>query len=138
MKRKQCFLIDDDPDDRSIFTMALESADASYECITAGNGLEAIDVIKANPDFLPDFIFIDLNMPYMSGKETLEAIKGNQHFSAVPVIIYTTSSYRKDIEETKSMGATYFLVKPPKISSLIDMLNGILHHHSFDYYISAE
>jgi len=131
-------LIDDDPDDRSIFTMALESADASYECITAKNGLDAMDVIKTHPEFVPDFIFIDLNMPLMSGKETLQEIKSNTQFSGVPVIIYTTSSYRKDIEETKNMGATHFLVKPPRISSLIDMLAGILHKNGFEYYISAE
>lgn len=138
MKRKQCFLIDDDPDDRSIFTMALESADASYECITAKNGLDAVNVIKSNPDFVPDFIFIDLNMPYMSGKETLQEIRNVKQFNTVPVIIYTTSSYRKDIEETKNLGASHFLVKPPRISSLIDTLSGILNKKGFEYYINGE
>jgi len=138
MENAVCFLVDDDEDDRDIFIMALESADDSYSCITAKNGLDAIHQIDANPDFIPNFIFIDLNMPYMSGKECLQQIKQKSHLAHIPVIMYTTSSYNKDVEETKQLGASHFLVKPPGLNSLTKMLRDILKGENVPYYLYTE
>jgi CheY-like chemotaxis protein len=138
MKKNTCLLIDDDPDDRDIFAMVLESADASYDCVTAKNGIAALELLNSNADFIPDFIFIDLNMPYMSGKETLQEIKRIERISRIPAIIYTTSSYERDVEETKQLGASYFLVKPPSMSRLTKTLSDILNNRELPYYLSNE
>src|SRR6188768_1302113 len=98
-----CFLIDDDEDDHEIFGMALEEVNKNYRCITALNGQDALEKLNADKTLVPDFIFLDLNMPVMSGKQFLQEI---HHFPLphpVPVIIYTTSSFQKDIDETKQL-----------------------------------
>ena len=138
MEQPICFLIDDDEDDRDIFTMALSNADNSYKCVTAKNGVDAVRIINEDKEFGPDFIFIDLNMPYMSGKECLEQIKTNEKFAGTPVIIYTTSSYSRDIEDTKELGASHFLVKPPGITNLTKVLSAIIQHKELPFYIAAE
>jgi CheY-like chemotaxis protein len=138
MKQPTCFLVDDDQDDREIFMIALENADNAYQCVTAKNGVDAVNMIKSDPAFDPDFIFIDLNMPYMSGKECLEFIKNSDRFFTTPVVMYTTSSYSRDIEETKELGASHFLVKPPGINSLTKILFDILNKKDLPYLIEIE
>lgn len=138
MTRPICFLVDDDEDDRDIFMIALENADDTYECIAAKNGIDALNIIDSDNSFDPEFIFIDLNMPYMSGKECLESIKNNSRFTNTPVIMYTTSSYGRDVDETKKIGASHFLVKPSGISSLTKLLSDILKRKDLPYLLECE
>lgn len=138
MKQPTCFLIDDDDDDREIFVMALEKASQSLKCVTAKNGVEALKLIEQDNEFVPDFVFLDLNMPYMTGKECLKIIKQNERLNATPVIIYTTSSYSKDIEETKAMGASHFLVKPSGMGNLTNILSDLLKKSEMPFLIAME
>jgi CheY-like chemotaxis protein len=138
MKQPTCFLIDDDEDDREIFVMALENADETLKCVTAKNGIEALKLIEQDIEFIPDFVFLDLNMPYMTGKECLKMIKQNERLNSTPVIIYTTSSYTKDIEDTKEMGAAHFLVKPAGMGSLTNILSDLLTKSELPYFITTK
>ena len=131
-------LIDDDADDLEIFALAL--ADACIECrlVTAKNGLEALDLFLADDTFSPDFIFIDLNMPLMNGKQFLATLKSSMKLQRIPAIIYTTSSHPKDIEETEALGATHFLVKPTSIGDLTKILTKILDQKSLPFFLNEE
>ena len=60
--KKTCFLIDDDVDDQEIFIMALDQLDIEFQCTVAHNGTEALQRLKKEA-VLPDYIFLDLNMP---------------------------------------------------------------------------
>jgi CheY-like chemotaxis protein len=135
MDKPTCFLIDDDEDDREIFALALENVNDTYNLITAKNGPEAISILTNNALLIPDYIFIDLNMPFMSGSDCLKKIKEVPRFASTPVIIYTTSSYSKDAEQTKQLGATHFLVKPPGISILTGVLKRIINKEELPYYL---
>lgn len=123
-KNRTVFLVDDDVDDQEIFALALAEVDDSISCITARNGMEALEQLKERR-WIPDWIFLDLNMPRMNGKQCLKEIKGLQELTHVPVIIYSTSCELRDIEETKALGATAFISKPPRIQELINSLKSI-------------
>src|SRR5579863_7137760 len=99
-----CFLIDDDMDDQEIFKLALEEVDKSILCITANSGIDALQKLKAGNAFIPDFIFLDLNMPRLNGKQTLKQIKANPALHRVPVIIYSSSALPFDVSETRDLG----------------------------------
>ena len=118
-----CLLVDDDEDDREIFSLALQDVDPSIDCVTARDGREALSILSIN--FVPDYIFLDLNMPLMDGKECLKEIRKRSHLNAVPVIIYSTSSAEKDKEETKKLGASSFITKPPLVSALAKKLSDV-------------
>jgi CheY-like chemotaxis protein len=133
-----CFLIDDDEDDRDIFEMALDSASAEIELATAKNGVEAFRIIDDNPAFRPEFIFIDLNMPYMSGIDCLTKIRQYPHMADVPVVMYTTSSYQKDVDEAKQLGASHFLVKPSGMAALTSILSSLLGKKDMPFFISSD
>ncbi len=65
----------DDIDDQEIFTLVLKSVNPSINCVTANDGIEAVTKLMTEASFNPDYIFLDLNMPRMSGKEYLQEIK---------------------------------------------------------------
>jgi CheY-like chemotaxis protein len=121
-KKPVFFLIDDDPDDREIFSIALEDASKNCKCITARSGLDALDKLKTDENLTPDYIFLDLNMPILSGKDCLVELKKIPRLSAIPVVIYTTSSLDKDIEEIKLLGASHYLIKPSNMKTLTKIL----------------
>jgi CheY-like chemotaxis protein len=115
---KTCLLIDDDRDDQEIFTLALEKFDPEFRCVIANNGYEALKYLNTKSNPLPHYIFLDLNMPLMNGKECLIEIKKHPSLNHIPVIIYTTSSLQDDIVQTRKLGAADFITKPPSISVL--------------------
>lgn len=118
--RKHIFLIDDDEDDRWLFAEALARTVPDVLCSTASTGQEAITVLSSMKD-LPDFIFLDLNMPGMDGKKCLSQLKSDQRLRSVPVIVYSTSNFHKDMDETKALGASEFIIKPADYTALCDM-----------------
>lgn len=132
-----CFLIDDDPDDREIFALALEEADKEYKCVTASNGIDAIKKLHDDHSFVPDLIFLDLNMPIMNGKQCLNEIKKIPRLIEIPIVIYTTSSYAQDIEETKKLGASHFLIKPSSIRILTNCLAELLKKENPPFLIQG-
>ena len=120
--KKICFLIDDDEDDQDIFKIAVKRSNLNIECITASGGFEALKLLNNDPNFKPDYIFLDLNMPGMDGRQTLKEIKKLQHLPDSKVIMYSTSSYEGDIKETKNMGAHAFVSKPSNVADLVKIL----------------
>ncbi|HXL57699.1 MAG TPA: response regulator [Chitinophagaceae bacterium] len=120
------FLADDDADDQELFKEALSEIDKSIRCLTASSGEEALNKLKTDLKQLPDYIFLDLNMPRMNGLECLVEIKKTNTLKHIPVIIYSTSSAEKDVEETRKLGADYFITKPPGFKELCDKIKYIL------------
>jgi CheY-like chemotaxis protein len=118
------FLIDDDSDDREIFALALEEIFPSYHFVIAKNGVEALDKLRSG-DVKPDYIFLDLNMPRMNGKQCLAEIKKEPALDKIPVIIYSTSSESHHKEQMITMGASAFVTKPPVIPELISSLKDV-------------
>lgn len=116
MKEFLCFLIDDDTDDQEIFLSVLQDIDPALHCVTACNGQEAIQKLT-DENLRPDLIFLDLNMPLMNGKQFLKARTLIDGCKEIPVIILTTSSDKKSIEETLQLGARDYITKPDKYSA---------------------
>jgi DNA-binding response OmpR family regulator len=124
-KTKTLFIIDDDEDDQLFINEAMKDLNIPFECFYANNGEVALKQLKDETVPLPDFIFLDLNMPRLNGKECLIEIKKLPKYSGVPLIIYTTSSNQKDKQEIMQLGAHYFLTKPTRISELCSCLMNV-------------
>lgn len=124
---KKILLIDDDEDDREFFTSLLDTAAPQWSCVTAENGLIAMEILNDRLH-LPDIIFLDLNMPVMNGHQFLKMIKSSGSFlSQIPIIVLSTSFDRKTMEETKSLGAFAFITKPNKLSVLEEKIKEVLN-----------
>lgn len=117
----KCLLIDDDQDDQEIFEMAVSEISDSIHCVFASDGVEALEELKKD-DFMPDCIFIDINMPRMNGIECLEKIKTIRRLQPVPVCMFSTSADPDIVRRTQQLGANDFIVKPASISVLSKLL----------------
>jgi CheY-like chemotaxis protein len=120
------FIVDDDPDDQELFIEALKGLDESCKCVTAFNGEEALQKLQDEIPSIPDFIFLDLNMPRMNGRQFLIEIKKNKPLRDIPVIIYSTSTEQSDMLDTIRLGAVYFLQKPNRFEDLKKALANII------------
>lgn len=116
------FLADDDEDDRMLFQEALIEVNPAIRCITVKNGKEALEVLQNQIVVLPDYIFLDLNMPMMNGLKCLEALKKIDILKNIPVVIYSTSSDIDSVQESKKLGAIDFFVKPSNFTGLKNFL----------------
>jgi CheY-like chemotaxis protein len=128
---KSILLVDDDEDDREFFLSILNEINPSYSCTTVENGLVALECL-ATRRCQPDLIFLDLNMPVMDGRQFLKEIKTKESFSDIPVIILSTSSDARIIEETRQLGATEFITKPNKLSLLYAYIKQILDNPAYN------
>lgn len=126
LKPKTVVLIDDDLDDHEIFNIAMEEADPSARCIYFASAKEALEKIALlNPR--PDYIFLDLNMPGVSGIQFLEGIKKQQEVSDIPVIVYSTSILPQHRQQITTLGAFDYFTKPSSHNELIRILRKIIH-----------
>jgi CheY-like chemotaxis protein len=123
---KNILLVDDDADDQLFFTDALKEIDSGIQCVIANNGKEALEQLR-NFSTRPEILFLDLNMPFQNGYEFLKHFKNEPHLSDIPVIIFTTSSDRKDAELAHRLGAHLFFSKPNEFSQLCSGLEYILN-----------
>jgi CheY-like chemotaxis protein len=119
-------IVDDDSDDRDFFCEALHEIDSTIECRFAKNGQEALDLLNKPENLLPDYIFLDLNMPRVGGVQCLKAIKKINHLSNIPVVIFSTTKQDDEAEKTRELGAVLFLTKPPTYTELVKKLSYVL------------
>ena len=114
--------VDDDIDDREFFIDALSYVDTNIQCVLAKDCQHAIHVLEGLAE-LPEYIFLDIHMPKMNGKTCLAHIKQHEKYRHIRVVMYSTTSDPQLIEEYKTLGATYFLIKPPTFNELCNSLS---------------
>ncbi|MBC8769773.1 response regulator [Arenibacter sp. BSSL-BM3] len=120
------FLIDDDEDDRDLFEDALMEIPTKTRVVTFGSGIELFNFIKDENNQPPQIIFLDLNMPMMSGEECLQKIRENPRFRNLPVVIFSTSIVDPLVNRVKSLGASLYVKKPSSFSSLKSILESCI------------
>ena len=123
---RKIILIDDDRDDAELFQEALFEIDPSVDFEHFEESKEALKILLQKQDHLPDLIFLDINMPLVSGWQCLTEFKKAEHLKKIPVIMFTTSSQPKEKETAKELGADGFLSKPSEYTTLKKLLVSVL------------
>ena|ERR1700754_2495216 len=122
---KHILLIDDDEDDGFFFEMALEELGRPVKFTFDQDGNAVLIRLQENSIPAPDLLFLDWNMPKLTGRQFLAAIRSIPQYAAIPIIIYTTSQAQEDKDSAKQLGASYFLSKPSTIAELHKKLRDI-------------
>src|ERR1700678_4481578 len=112
IKYMTILLVDDDEADRRLFIEATREFDSTITCLAASDGLEALDWLQDGSRDVPDYIFLDLRMPGISGEECLMGIKKASRMAKVPVIVYTTSRDVQESVKLKRLVAAHCMTKP--------------------------
>ena len=127
---KTILYVDDDEDDRELFSKAIQSADPAINVVLAENGLKAInylDTVGQPEKKLPCLIVLDLNMPYLDGKKTFERIKTNPGLENIPVVIFTSSQNPNDKNFFSNAGIE-LITKPYDFSFMHAIALRMLNH----------
>ncbi|HTF20506.1 MAG TPA: response regulator [Chryseolinea sp.] len=120
-------VIDDDQDDLEIMEQVISGLDAEIKCSLYMYPQEAVnELLAASEEQLPGFIFIDINMPGLSGDKCLQVFRGKPSFDDVQIIMYSTSMPGKTAQHLRSAGANFVFEKPVRIKDYTDILGAIL------------
>ena len=107
---KPIYVVDDDSDDLSFVRSAFEKLYAEVPLHTFSNGKELLSAL--NPENLPSFILMDLNMPLMPGIEALKIIRSTRGLSHLNVIMFSTSNNPNERKASMQAGANDYICKP--------------------------
>ena len=118
-------LVEDDPDDQDFFQSTLKEVNDHLSFLMAQNAIIAKQWLKSLPP-LKTLIFLDLNLPIVSGLEFLQEIKKEKLYQQVPVAVLTTS--KADANPCKEYGADLYVVKPSSCEQFHYILSVILNN----------
>jgi two-component system, chemotaxis family, response regulator Rcp1 len=123
-------LVEDNPAHVLLIKSTLRNwNETDYTLHIVTDGEAALDFLNKKPPHqnspLPDLILLDLNIPKLSGLEVLEAIKANDKFKLIPVVVLTTSKHESDIRACYMRGANSFISKVAEYASFKDLMQSI-------------
>lgn len=119
---KCVLIVDDEEDVRAIAQMGLEMS-AGWNVLTASSGNEALVIAATNQ---PDVILLDMMMPDMDGRSTLQQLKANPTTQHIPVILVTAKIQQSQKESFADLDVAAVFAKPFRPLKLADQINAVL------------
>ena len=139
VQKLNALVIEDSADCAALLNHILLDAKIFGEINLFKSGEEGVKYLEEKvkgqgKDFLPDLVFLDLNLPGEHGLETLDKIKKYSEFHSIPVVVMTASEDRRDLIESYKKGGAFFIHKPLDKDLLIEILmhmkmTGVLKKH---------
>ena len=121
-KKIKILAVDDDFINLKLIHSMLKKNELVSKVVEAKNGLEALDILKSQPDI--QLVLLDIKMPVMDGIEFLNNLSSMPAINKIPVIVLTTDETRK--HEAFDAGAFDFLVKPIRDADLRDKISKVI------------
>jgi two-component system phosphate regulon response regulator PhoB len=117
-------VVEDHPTMRDAMRLVLEGEGVSID--EASDGETALDMVRADP---PDLVFLDLNIPGVSGTDVLRALKDDPATSDVSVIIVTATG-EEGRERVIRLGADEYFTKPFSPLALLGTVERVLERRA--------
>jgi DNA-binding response OmpR family regulator len=114
-------VVDDEPYLLQFISQTLNRA--GYQVLTAGDGLEALDILKTQPVHL---ILADIMMPRMNGYQLYERLVENPQWVKIPFLFLSGRAQDSDVRYGKELGVDDYLTKPFNIEDLLAAVRGKL------------
>jgi two-component system, chemotaxis family, response regulator Rcp1 len=115
-KPLEVLLVEDDEDDVRLTREALRDSKVIVNMTVAPDGEDALERLRRKGKYAdgarPDLILLDLNLPRVSGREVIAALKGDAELKTIPVVVLTTSEADSDIVKCYDLGANCYITKP--------------------------
>jgi CheY-like chemotaxis protein len=110
---------DDDSDDLELVQESFSLYSNNVEVVTVRDGSQALSWLQrlSQDETAPCLIILDINMPFMDGKEVLKRLRTISRFESIPVVLFTTSSLPQDQSFAQNYNAG-FVTKPLDVSQM--------------------
>lgn len=128
---KNLLVVEDSEQDYEMFIRVVKKNNIKCNIIHYETGEEALNFLENSDQekyVYPSLILLDLNLPGINGKKVLEKIKSDAYFKLIPVVIFSSSSNSKDIEDCYNKGANAYVIKPMNVSLLEEYIKTMLSH----------
>lgn len=123
-------IVEDSPEDLEATLRALRSGGFGHAVEHCADGDEALDYLHRRGRFgapgvapRPDLVLLDLNLPGTSGRDVLAEVKATESLRAIPIVVFTTSAARRDIDACYRAGANAYVQKPVGVDALVATLH---------------
>jgi CheY-like chemotaxis protein len=117
----QVFVVEDNPADVALIRVILSGLRFPPIMLVARDGEEALRMLRA-PDFRPQLIILDLNMPRLDGQAVLEQYRQNN----VPVVVFSSTENTTEVQRVLALGAREYVRKPIGFQPYADAVKGIV------------
>ena len=118
-------IVDDNEHDHFLLKKAINTVIPQTIIESLYNGSQALTFLN-HCTSLPNLIFLDLNMPLLSGTEAIKVIRKNENLAKIPVIILTTNYSDSKKQEMLKLGASDFYTKPLNPKDLIQIVEVVM------------
>src|SRR5947209_917696 len=105
------------------FKKALQQVGPKIQYSEVNDGDALMQLLE---NFIPDLLFLDLNMPCKNGAECIKEIRENRAYDSLPIVVFTISTQENAVQAAYGFGANLFFVKPTNYVALISSLKTIL------------
>jgi two-component system chemotaxis response regulator CheY len=117
--KMRALVIDDSRAVRMIIGQILR--EIGMEVLEAGNGVEALEQMKRNPDV--ELLLVDWNMPQMNGFDFIRTVRSERAYDTVRILMVTSESQGEQVNQALNAGANEYLMKPFNKDILVAKLN---------------
>jgi CheY-like chemotaxis protein len=126
---KVILLVEDDADHTELVRRAIEELDRDVRLVALADGEVALDYLFRRGEWAdpqrspkPRLVLLDLRLPRLDGFSVLREVKSSPALRHVPVVILTSSSSDRDVEQAYAEHANSYLVKPHDYERLVTLL----------------
>ena len=122
-------LIEDNPGDVRLAREALQESKIQNDVHVVTDGRQAIAFLRKEGEYAdalrPDLILLDLNLPWMDGREVLAEIKADAKLRRIPVVVLTASKAEEDVLQSYDLHANCYLTKPIDMGQFMKLVHSI-------------
>lgn len=118
---KSVLVVDDEPN--IMLSLQYLMKQAGYQVRLARDGEEALAAVAASP---PDLVLLDINIPKRNGYEVCQAIRADDRFKSVRILMLTAKGREVEIEKGLALGADGYETKPFSTRALAARVKALL------------